>query len=57
MNRVVYSKPGKRLLRPAVVLKKFSYDSLGCRSNMELYEIYDIANKDNLIVAEWSLEA
>lgn len=57
MNRVVYSKPGKRTLRPAVVLEKLSYDSLGVRSNMQLYEVYDIVNGDNHIVAEWSLEA
>lgn len=55
VNRVVYSKPGKRTLQPVIVLKE-APDTAG-RRNMELYEVYDIANRDNHIVAHWSLEA
>tara|TARA_R110002020_G_scaffold416351_1_gene625674 strand:- start:1137 stop:1328 length:192 start_codon:yes stop_codon:yes gene_type:complete len=55
VNYILFTKPGKRTLRPAIVVKE--YPDTHDRRNMELYEVYDIANGDNHIVAHWSLEA
>ena len=57
VNYILFTKPGKRTLRPVIVLKEVSDtpDADG-RLNMELYEVYDIANGGNHVVAHWSLE-
>jgi hypothetical protein len=55
VNYILFTKPGKRTLRPVIVLRECA--ATQDRSNMELYEVYDIANRDNHIVAHWSLEA
>ena len=56
VNYILFTKPGKRTLRPVIVLKEVS-DTPDGRLNIELYEVYDIANGGNHVVALWSLEA
>ena len=55
VNYILFTKPGKRTLRPVIVLKEVS--DTQDRRNMEIYEVYDIASRDNHVVAHWSLEA
>lgn len=55
VNYILFTKSGKRTLRPVIVLHEVS-DTWDER-NMEIYEVYDIASKDNHVVAYWSLEA
>ena len=56
VNYILFTKPGKRTLRPVIVLKEAS-DTPDGRLNMEIYEVYDIVSRDNHVVAHWSLEA
>ena len=55
VNYILFTKSGKRTLRPVIVLKEVS--DTQDRRNMEIYEVYDIVSKDNHVVAYWSLEA
>ena len=55
VNYILFTKPGKRTLRPVIVLKEVS--DTPDRRNVEIYEVYDIASKENHVVAHWSLEA
>ena len=55
VNRVVYSKPGKRELHISIVLRGGATSHM--ISNAELYEVYDIVDKVAHITADWSLEA
>ena len=56
VNYILFTKPGKRTLRPVIVLKEVS-DTWERSMDIEIYEVYNIASRANHIVAHWLLEA